>query len=523
MSINCADSLILSSKGGKMNTNIEIELKLRCIFPEKLDEIYSLPIFSSLKNEWQKKRIHSIYYDTKDNTFLNSGIIFRIRSENGVWVQTVKVTGNSNGGFSRRKEYNVELQNEKPDLAVLKDSHLKSFIKDTKSKFELLPIFETIFDRSLLIYPYEKRSVLEVAVDVGKIIAKEKTEDFCEVEIELKEGNISCILKLAEELSKSFNFLLEPRSKFYRGIMLANLEPKFEFQKERDPDIIAEEGLQNELIEKLQTLISYHNKFVENPENFDNLHDFRVSLRKIRTLLKFGKPLIEQEHLDHWLDEFDHITELTNSLRETDVLIEEWRSFLSTTKQENLKSSTLTLKLLEERQNKLNQIYPFFSEGKFTSLFLGFWYWLLEGAFLVDDSVNLKLKKFVKERLSTWLRKTLKRLKKTNFNNENDLHKLRIASKDLRYSLETFSFTLKPSTKEMISRLKRIQDILGYIHDTQTFSVYLENLISSSDEPEIHKESGWLLGYRLHSDQSLKSDLEKQWKKFKEQARFFIE
>jgi len=505
-----------------MNTNIEIELKLRCIHPEKISDIYEIPLLSSIKDAWQKKKVHSIYYDTADNVFLNSGIIFRTRSEDNNWIQTLKIAGNSNGGFTRRREYNVAIQDGKPDLSILKDSNLKNFIKDTKSKYELLPIFETNFDRSVALYNYEGRSVLEISVDVGSIIAKDKSENFCEVEIELKEGNVSCILKLAEELASFINFLLEPKSKFYRGILLANLEPKFEIQREKDPDIIAEEGLQNELLEKLQELILYHNKFVENPENFDNLHDFRVAIRKIRTLLKFGKPLIEDENLNYWLEKFDNITEMTNSLRETDVLIEEYRSFLSVTKQDKL-NHPLTNKLLEERQNKLNQIYPLFSEGKFTSLFLGFWYWLLEGAFLVDDSVNLKLKKFVKERLNDWIRRALKRLKKTDLNNEEDLHKLRITAKNLRYSLETFSFVLKPSTKEMISRLKKIQDILGYIHDTQTFSAYLDNLILSSSDPEIHKESGWLLGYRLHSDQGLKSDLEKQWKKFKDQAKSFME
>ncbi|MEO1785301.1 CYTH and CHAD domain-containing protein [Thermodesulfobium sp. 4217-1] len=506
-----------------MNTNIEIELKLRCIFPEKIDEIYSLPLLSDIKDEWKKKEIRSIYYDTAENIFLNSGISLRTRLEDGEWTQTIKVAGNSNGGFSRRKEYNVSIQDGKPDLTVLKDSSLKNFFKDTKSKFELTPMFETVFERSVALYTYSDKSVLELAVDRGKIISGDKTEDFCEVEIELKEGNISSILKLAEDLSKSISFLLEPKSKYYRGILLANLEPKYEIQKERDPDVIAEEGLQNELTEKLQNLILYHNRFVENPENFDNLHNFRVSLRKIRTILKFGKPLIEKDDLNHWLEQFDQITELTNPLRETDVLIEDWRSFLAITKRDDLKNSILTKKLLEERQLKLDLIYPYFSEGKFTNIFLGLWYWLLEGAFLIDDSATLRLKKFAKDRLNIWFRKTLKKLKKTDFNNERDLHKLRIATKDLRYSLEVFSFALKSDTKDMISKLKKIQDILGYIHDTQTFSAYLESLISSSDNPEIYKESGWLLGYRLHSDQSLKSDLEKQWKKFKEQIKAFID
>jgi len=61
----------------------------------------------------------------------------------------------------------------------------------------------------------------------------------------------------------------------------------------------------------------------------------------------------------------------------------------------------------------------------------------------------------------------------TNPNNVKELHNLRIAFKNLRYSVELF-YDLYPSLKEYLIVLKLIQDELGKIHDCDIWLVDLE-------------------------------------------------
>lgn len=46
-----------------------------------------------------------------------------------------------------------------------------------------------------------------------------------------------------------------------------------------------------------------------------------------------------------------------------------------------------------------------------------------------------------------------------------ELHDLRIVAKQLRYLLELFQAVLPPTTPELITALKLLQDDLGYLHD----------------------------------------------------------
>jgi CHAD domain-containing protein len=61
----------------------------------------------------------------------------------------------------------------------------------------------------------------------------------------------------------------------------------------------------------------------------------------------------------------------------------------------------------------------------------------------------------------------------TNPNNLKELHALRIAIKNLRYSVELF-YDLYPSLKDYLTNLKLIQDELGEIHDCDIWLVDLE-------------------------------------------------
>lgn len=52
---------------------------------------------------------------------------------------------------------------------------------------------------------------------------------------------------------------------------------------------------------------------------------------------------------------------------------------------------------------------------------------------------------------------------------EQEHHRLRIATKRLRYAMETFAFLFPPEFSDLIPPLRRIQDLLGRVHDDDVF------------------------------------------------------
>ena len=85
-----------------------------------------------------------------------------------------------------RGEWNVKLDSAAPSigpfLSLPVGCQLESIVKDQ----ELLPLFRTDFQRTAIDLRTETGSLIEVAADLGSIVADQATTPICEVELELK-------------------------------------------------------------------------------------------------------------------------------------------------------------------------------------------------------------------------------------------------------------------------------------------------------------------------------------------------
>jgi len=64
--------------------------------------------------------------------------------------------------------------------------------------------------------------------------------------------------------------------------------------------------------------------------------------------------------------------------------------------------------------------------------------------------------------------------------NINELHQMRICAKRLRYSMELFEFCFNRRLKKHIKLVKRIQQLLGIIHDCEVMIAFLRNWLPPS-------------------------------------------
>lgn len=196
----------------------EIEIKLTMKDEDVLGDILD---DERLKKDFGTFSIISMnadYYDTVDLDLLGHNYVVRIRKENGDWVATLKRrTKELDSGVLVREEWNKPIPAKKLKLDYFPEvkEELLAIIGDKP----LVEIVETDFIRRKLDARY-KDSLLEVAVDYGKIISSGREVPILEVEIELKDGKETDIVPFIEDYLKPYHLLVETESKFSRGVTL---------------------------------------------------------------------------------------------------------------------------------------------------------------------------------------------------------------------------------------------------------------------------------------------------------------
>ena len=192
----------------------EIELKL-AISPQISIELPQyLAKFTILDH--QDLFLGNTYYDYPDHFLAKQKMGLRIRQEDQELTLTLKTNGEVIGGLHSRPEHNLSLtEKETPTNAQLRE--LYSFEQLPSSTLQ--PIFSTDFNRTFWLVEFQQ-SKIEVAFDQGQIIAGESEQPICEIEFELKSGNVQDLFDFVETLPFERDIYFSSASKAKRGYLL---------------------------------------------------------------------------------------------------------------------------------------------------------------------------------------------------------------------------------------------------------------------------------------------------------------
>ncbi len=228
------------------------------------------------------------------------------------------------------------------------------------------------------------------------------------------------------------------------------------------------------------------------------LHDFRVTLRRLRTCLRLSKGCFEPRKSDPILGLLKETADATNALRDQEVLCSILHSLPP------LENPSLALQRWLQAQEDLRRGY----EKEVRELMVSPAFTKRSGAMETElhldpssipgeSDFSVEFKKECKK-----LRKALRKSLRSG-RPERALHKLRVESKRVRYSLEEFDFLVPKKRKKMAAQCKKIQDALGQWRDMdRTLQVLRRSGIRRF--PEIEP---WL--------QELRERKKASWKKFK--------
>ncbi len=199
------------------------------------------------------------------------------------------------------------------------------------------------------------------------------------------------------------------------------------------------------------------------------LHDFRVSLRRLRTCLRLLESCYPHRSLEPVKALLKGAAQTTNSLRDLEVSGELWKSLpplprVSSGLEEWLKTQEEIRRMREKEVREYLRATPLVRRLSALGPKLDLRANGAKAACLAAEAFSRE-----REKLSGLLRKT--RGPKTG---PALLHKLRVQAKRVRYSLEEFAFLLPGRGQDLASACKKAQNALGDWRDTESALRLLE-------------------------------------------------
>lgn len=270
--------------------------------------------------------LHNIYYDTPDQALRRLKVALRVRHQAGgtpageKWILTLKTAGVSVGGLSQRGEWEASLPDATPQRAALQGTPWATLDPEGMLWPRLVPAFVTRCTRTLWWVRQRGGSVIEVALDVGEVVAGQRRWPICELELELRAGPPEALHLLARRLAASVAVLPGQASKAERGYALASNEawqptharpvalvPGLPLAQ-AGADVLAE--MWDQTLRNCALLMQH-----DAPEL---LHQARVGWRRLRSVSRLLRPLLGPVPDTAALRTF---WQATGPLRELDVML----------------------------------------------------------------------------------------------------------------------------------------------------------------------------------------------------------
>lgn len=200
---------------------IETELKLQL----EAAEVAAFRAHALLQNLPARgpEILRNTYYDSADLALAKAKVALRLRYQGERIIQTLKTRGQSINGLHQRGEWEWDLAEDGLDAGLLGGDIWPQDLPSAE-QLRLLPVFSTDFERETWWLNYQGAEI-EVALDQGQIRCTcadgdSLNDPILEVELELKSGDASALLALAEALGRDLALRPSDLSKAQRGYQL---------------------------------------------------------------------------------------------------------------------------------------------------------------------------------------------------------------------------------------------------------------------------------------------------------------
>lgn len=465
-----------------MSTEIELKLELT---PKAASKLARHPLLAELAS--QKLQLLNTYYDTPSLELHARRIAFRFRKKGWQWLSTIKTAEAASGGLALRSEWESEATPGLFEFEHVDHPELRAFLEERRDT--LVPVFTTDFRRQLWQVPFGE-SMIELAVDRGTIESCGRHARICEIELELISGRVEDIFALTRRLQDDIDLRPAIASKAERGYSLFLNEPLKPFKAKT-----AQISASMTPVEAFRVIaLGCLEHFQRNEAGIlaggdpEFIHQARVALRRLRSAIKLFAPVLPKEFVHSYSRTWQTLASALGDARNWDVLASETIPPIAAAFPKSRVVRALSSQAYARCRRARRAITLLLASREYPRLLLEF----TSATYLLPTTNNASLRKFAARQLEkAWLTAAKSARRHADLGNA-ERHRMRIAFKKLRYTLDFFSPLIPPREMPRQSKiLAALQNELGYINDHVTAQSLLVNLAGRLD---ISLVSGWIAG-----------------------------
>jgi triphosphatase len=511
-----------------MAAPMEIELKLK-IDPANAAMVSQLPVMLAgcVADAPAPRAQHDTYYDTADRALLRQGLALRVRARNGTWVQTVKAAMTADAaqsdahvaGVAARSEWEWPLPDSTPDPGRLQEINYAT-LATTIAPTDLRAVYQTRVERqSWLVWP-NACSAIEIAVDVGVVAGARGERAFAEVEFELKRGRAASLYDLALALLTAMPATPSLVSKAELGLEMAyGIQPgavkaALPVLQTDTTTATAFRALMRASLGHLLTNMPVSLRG-EDPEG---VHQMRVALRRMRSVMALFKPVMRSSTLQTHIDELRWLGQALGAARDLDVLATQTLPALRA-HAEAPDMTALAAAVAEARADSAAHIRTLLTQRRFSRTVLGLCLWVEGGGW--NDALPAKkrphLRRPLAEKATRWLEREHDKLHAfaatMDWQSLEHCHALRKKFKKLRYGLESTGALVDADALDIrLAEAKALQESFGLLNDAAVAAATLAPLAKSN--PDTASAITWICAELDARAETSRAALQQRWQAF---------
>lgn len=510
------------SAGGRRKTGdtavaTEIELKLR--FPPKhLREVLALPLLAPARRAVTRK-LAATYFDTPALDLSLRHIALRVRREGRRWVQAVKGGGSTASGVHQRLEIETTLNDRHPDLSLLPRHPVTRILKSKKIAESLLPVLRTEITRSLRLLEPAPGVLVELAIDRGFIHSGRRREPVCEIELELKSGPVSALFDLAQQLAEVVPLALEHRSKAERGYAL--FRGKAALPVKAAPVMLTREMTAGQAFREIAGValaqVHANEHGVMHSTDPEYLHQMRVGIRRLRSAFSLFRDELGEAAAVHATG-LRSIAGALGPARDWDVFVTETLPMVRPALAAHVAAEAFEQFCRRQQQAARAKSKKLIKSNTYNESMIALSGWLAALGGDGNAAWQQPVRDCAVQILAARHARVLKRGRRLEQRPAAELHRLRIAVKQLRYATEFFATLFaERGMATLRDRLVLLQDILGRINDAAAVQSLLN--AAATDDREFIAATGIVTGWCEARAAAERRALQNAWRRFRAAPR----
>jgi inorganic triphosphatase YgiF len=438
----------------------------------------------------------SIYYDTGRMALRRAGILLRLRKHGTSWQQTVKRQEESDGGLTRRPEWQAPYLNHF-DFSHVDDAELRAWLQQDKIAGRLAAVFETNIRRTVWQLNRGQGTRILIKLDRGWIASNGRRETISELELQLVAGSIDSLYALALELSRRQALPPLLLSKADRGYRLFLKTPPAPVKAGTVPIDAADTPLAALRMIALDCLshLQLNHAGAVHSDDPEYVHQMRVATRRLRAALRMFRPVLPAGFSEQLVPPMRDLMQALGQARDLDVLMAEIVAPVAKALPDEPRLTDLASAITNRLYAARSTIRHVLRQPGYSQLLLTVGSLLQSAPFTeppAAGSETSSLLQFADRRLRSQLKKILALADAARVEDPLSLHELRIGIKRLRYAIEFFGPMIPgKSGSNVIKRLAGLQEVLGQLNDLASAGTLL--MVCAGRDPHL-REAVTLIG-----------------------------